>query len=415
MLRVLLAISVLPLIPLAQTVPYPLETVSVTGTVFPKDMVMQMAGLRIGMPLDKANIDEACGKLQATGFFQSVNYRYGPAPKHGYALTLIVADDKAMAPAAIDVPGVDEEEVWRWLQAKYPPFDHKVPVNDAAEQVLIKDIEQHLGPKLDGQHVVTRMEADLNGAGKTTIVFEPDIMPRVAAMSFTGNHELTSAQLLASIEKVNAEQEYTERRFRGYVDLNLRRTYEDHGMYKVRFPSITSAKAGDRTVNVTVAIDEGPQYTLGDVHITGADLPEKEMLKAANFKTGKVANWTEIQNGIWAMEKPVKRTGHYDAAVIPERVFDDQRHVLNLNLTVKKGPLYSLGTMTITGLSPDQQAKARGLWHARTGDPFDFEYPNDFFLDFSRVVDLRQFKKYQAITSKKPGNVMDVTLQFEPR
>lgn len=411
MLKVFLAAAFLPLACVAQTASYPLETISVTGTAFPKDRVVEIAGLRIGMSLNKAAIEEACGKLQATGFFQSVGYHYTPAPKGGYALTLALSDAKTIG-AAIDIPGVDEDEVWRWLEAKYPPFDHKVPSSDAAEQMVIRELEEHLGSKLEGHSIVTRNETV---GGKMGIVFEPDVLPRVASMSFTGNQKIDSAQLLAAMEKINAEQEYTERRFRNYVDLNLRRLYEEHGMYKARFPSITSAPAGAGMVNVTVAIEEGPQYTLGEVHLIGGDLPEKEMLQAANFKIGQVADWTAIQNGVWAMEKPVKRAGYYQAAAVPERVFDDEHQVLSVNITIRKGPFYRFGNLTITGLSPDLSAKVQQLWKKHPGDPYDYEYPNTFLLDISKDTDIRIFRKFKVVATPKADYVMDVTLEFEPR
>src|SRR5581483_948564 len=221
--------------------------------------------------------------------------------------------------------------------------------------------------------------------------------------------------LNAAMDKVNAEQEYTDRRFRRYVDLTLRRTYEEHGMYRVKFLSITAKKADDLTVDVNVAIDEGPQYTLGQVQLIGENLPEKEMLQAAAFKTGQTANWTEIQNGIWNMEKPVKRSGYFNAAALPERVFDDQRHVLDLKVKVQKGPLYRFGELSITGLSPELEAQARKYWHARPGDPYDYVYPSEFLREFSKVVDFRQFSKYGATVTPKPDHVMDVKLEFVPR
>ncbi|HZU27243.1 MAG TPA: POTRA domain-containing protein [Bryobacteraceae bacterium] len=400
----------LAVLAVAQSTPFPLEKFSVTGTALSKELVLQMSGLKIGAPLNKAAIDEACRKLDATGLFQSINYHYGPAPKHGYALTLTLADFHRMSPAAIDVPGADQDALWRRLMAKYPEFDHKVPENQAAQELLAREIGQMAGAEL-----VIRHEEDLLGHGGSTLVFEPPTLPRVANMTFTGNHELTSQQLAAAMDKVNAEQEYTDRRFRRYVDLNLRRAYEEHGMYRVKFLSLTAKKADDRTVDVNVAIEEGPQYTLGKVEVVGEDLPRKEMLQAGAFKIGQPANWTEIQNGIWAMEKPVKRSGYFDAAAVPERIFDDQHHVLDVTVKVRKGPLYRFGELSITGLSPELEAKARGMWRAHPGDPYDFMYPGEFLREFSKVVDFRQFSKYAAAVAPQPNHVMDVKLEFAPR
>jgi outer membrane protein assembly factor BamA len=387
----------------AQTTPYPLETFSVTGTEISKEVILEMSGLKIGMPLNKAAIDEACHKLDATGFFQAINYHYSPAPNHGYALTLTLGDFRKLSPSAIDIPGVDPDPIWQRLAARYPEFDHKVPGNQAAQDLLAREIG-----RIAGVEVVTRQEGD-------TLVFEPPALPRVGRMSFTGNRELTSEQLAAVMDKVNAEQEYTDRRFRGYVELNLRRAYEEHGMYRVRFPSITSRKSGDRTMDVTVAIDEGPKYTLGQVTLEGDSLPEAQMLKAASFKLGQTANWTEIQNGIWAMERPVKRSGYPETATTAERKLDDQRHVLDVKVVVRKGPLYRFGNVSITGLPPDLEAQARKLWRPHPGDPYDLLYGNDFLRDFSQSVDFRRVSKYAVKETPRPDHVMDITVEFVMR
>jgi|SRR6516164_9841286 hypothetical protein len=36
------------------------------------------------------------------------------SPKHGYALTSVLADQVPRVVAAIDVPGANENEVWQW-------------------------------------------------------------------------------------------------------------------------------------------------------------------------------------------------------------------------------------------------------------------------------------------------------------
>ena len=187
-------------------------------------------------------------------------------------------------------------------------------------------------------------------------------------------------------------------------------------MYRVKFPGVTAQNVDSSSVAVTVAIEEGAKFNLGEVHIIGNDLPIDAMLAAAGFKKGKVANWTEIQNGIWAMEKPVKRTGYFDAAAKPERVLHDDERIVELNISFYKGPLYHFGQLRISGLSPDLEAKARKTWKMESGNPYDYAYAGDFIREFSKSVDFRQFKKYDVKAQRGSGDhVMDVTLMFEQK
>jgi outer membrane protein assembly factor BamA len=398
-----------------QDASFPLESVSLEGTVVSKRVVLEIAGLRLGSPIGQAAIEIACSKLKESGLFESIVYRYAPGPKHGYALTLTVADPKSLSDAAIDFPGLDDKELWQWLVSQFPAFDHRVPGNDPAQQFVAKKLEEHLVGKLDGQHVIARIEADLSRR-KTIVSFQPETLPRIAAMNFTGQHEMTAEELTGILQKVVADQGYTDRRFREAIELNLRRAYEERGMYRVRFPSVASLKASASTVNVTTAVDEGPKFTLGDVELIGDKLPVEAMLKAAKFKKGQIANWTEIQQGIWELERPLKRTGYFDAVAKPDRVLHDDQRVLDIRISFYMGPLYHFGQLHIAGLTAALESQARKMWKHQPGDPFDYDYPRDFFRAFFASVDSRQFKKFAANLQNAPGDhIKDFTLVFEPR
>ena len=383
---------------------------------------MEIAGLETGKPINKASIDAACRKLGESGIFDSASYRYGPGPKGGYLVTLTLVDEHSLVPASIDIPGVDDAEVWRWLSSRFPALDHKMPEPDAAQQFLARQIEAHLndlhlGGPLRGQHLVARMETNFSGGG-SLLSIQPEVLPRIASLSFVGEHEIAADELSGILTKAIGDLGYMDRRFRKLVELNLRPAYEDHGMYRVKFPSITSQPAADpAAVSVTTTIEEGPQYILGDVQLLGDDLPAEAMLKAAHFEKGKIANWTKIEDGLGAMQRPVMRTGYLDASIRPERVFDDQQHVLMLKVAVNKGPLYRFGQVQFLGLSPQLEAKALKIWAMQTGQPYDFAYVSDFIKEFSKATDLRQFKK---ITPSPRANafaahVMDLTLMFEAK
>jgi hypothetical protein len=110
----------------------------------------------------------------------------------------------------------------------------------------------------------------------------------------------------------------------------------------------------------------------------------------------------------------VKRTGYFHASARPERILDDERHVLDIKLSVDLGPLCKFGMLRIRGLTPDLEAKARKIWSLNPGDPFDYDYPRDFFPAFFRSVDSRQFKTYKFDMQPGSGeNLMDFVLIFE--
>lgn len=390
---------------------FPLESVSIEGTSISREAVLAISGLRLGAPLDKEQIETACKQLGDSGLFASVNYKYAPGPKHGYAVTLALEDPSRLAKASIDLPGVDSEKIWQWLQSLYPAFNQQVPMADSAQQFLARQIEEHTRDSLRGQHITVRME----GLGSTLVSFQPEVLPRVASMTFTGQHEISESDLQEPLRNIMAQQGYLDRTYKEYIDLNLRPLYERHGMYRVRFSTV-AGKIENGSVSVATDIEEGPKFTLGDVQFIGDSLPVSAMTDAADFKAGRLANWAAIQTGIDESEKCLKRTGYYQAKAVPERVFDDNKHVLSLRIAYNKGPLFRVGEVQFVGLSPDQLRMAKSAWAAHTGQPFDYQYPNAFRREFFQNVDYRSFKKYSdkiAIHRSEP--VVDITMVFEPK
>ncbi|MEO8369761.1 MAG: hypothetical protein ABI806_11205 [Candidatus Solibacter sp.] len=398
----------------AQEVVIPLESVDIEGSTIPAAVVLEMAGLKLDAPIDKAGIEQACQKLRETGLFASISYRYAPGPKQGYAVTLSLADQAPLAEASIDIPGVDAAETWRWLVARFHRFDRVAPQADTAQQYLAHEIERHVGSAARGQHLTVRVETDFK-TRKLLLSFQPETLPRVVNFSFTGNSVLASDTLGAVLKKIVADTDYTERKFLAAVEMNLRPLYEERGYYRARLsPGAPQWVAGGVSVNVAVA--EGAPYQLGKVEVVGDGLPVEGMMSAGRLPVGRLANWRQIQEGMWEMDKVVRRAGYFQARSSDERSYDDTAHVLNLRVVVNKGPLYRWGEIRFTGLGGEVEAAARKVWKPRSGDPYDYGYPNEFLRDFSKVVNFGLFRKYEAVTTKGRGDfVMDMDVTFVAR
>ena len=415
--RILLLVSAAAAL-LGQGGSFPLSSVTVKGTSLSSETVQQIAGLHLGASLNQADMESACKRLAQSGLFASVGYQYAPGPKQSYALTLNLTDQTAIAPAVIDIPGTNEEELWTWLASKYPNLTHTVPDDDSGQQFLAKEIETHIGSASAGQHIVARFEVDLK-TERRIVVFQPETLPRIVSLSFTGTSEFRSDELAAMIRKVMGTEGFSQRRFSLYLDGVVRQAYEERGMYRVSFGKVEftradSQKDGGFGVAVTTHVSEGPKFTLGNVQFIGDDLPTEAMLKAADFHSGKVANWREIQQSIYALERPVKRKGYYDATARPERQLHDEQRQLDLRIAFALGPLYHFGQLSFTGLPPDLEARARKIWKMPSGAVYDYGYATEFVRDFAKTTDLSKYH-LKLGSRKMPGQaVIDQVIEFEP-
>ena len=59
-------------------------------------VVLEIGGMKLDANINKAGLEEACNKLGRSGIFETVGYHYEPGPKHGYVVTLELADPRKM-------------------------------------------------------------------------------------------------------------------------------------------------------------------------------------------------------------------------------------------------------------------------------------------------------------------------------
>jgi outer membrane protein assembly factor BamA len=407
-----LLLAALPATP--QSATFPLESVAVEGSAIHHSVIAELAGLRLAAPIDKRIIESASGRLLQTGLFSSVSYRYDPGPNQGFALTFTLVDQLPLIPAAIDIPGVADDEVWPWLAGRFPSCQRRVPQSEAAHRFLAAAIERHLGARLKGQRLVARVEADLV-AGKSSIVFQTETLPRIQSITFSGNSAIPTPQLDAALNHLIGNGGYSPRHFAVALESNLRPLYEEKGLYQASFLPTVQPAAG-QAVSLTVAIREGAPYQLRREELIGEGLPVHQLLSAARFPTGKIADWSRIRTGIWAMENLIKAAGYLDAAATPERVFDHAARLLDLRIRIRSGPRYHFGHLRVTGLTPLLEKRALVLWQRKPGDPYDPTYAHVFFQSFFQSVDSRSFLKYNVEPHKRPSeNIIDVHLIFESR
>jgi outer membrane protein insertion porin family len=208
---------------------------------------------------------------------------------------------------------------------------------------------------------------------------------------------------------------YTEAGFRELLNGAIRAVYEQRGRVRVVFPKIRTEPASDvQGLHVFVTVDEGQSYGLGKVEIAGSTPVEPAvLLKEGDFKTGDVANFDRVSDGLERIRKAVRRAGYLQAKVTSDRKIDDAKKVVDVAVHIAPGPLYVMGKLDIAGLPLDGEAEIRRIWMLKEGKALDPEYP-DYFLGRIKadgVFDgLGKTKSDQKVDEQT--HVVDVALTF---
>ena len=97
---------------------------------------------------------------------------------------------------------------------------------------------------------------------------------------------------------------------------------------------------------VTVTVDEGESYDLGEVKFEGAaGFKPEDLRKTADLKTGDVVNFDLVHQGVERVKRLLRRNGYLQAEAAVDRKVDDKRKAVDLLVRLTEGPQYTFGKL----------------------------------------------------------------------
>jgi outer membrane protein insertion porin family len=394
---------------------FPIDSITIEGNRIPPAAIVEASGLKHGQTGNSMIFDAARDRLLATGYFDTVGYRYKPGASGGYEVTFEVQEVTNLYPIRVDALPVSVEEVTAYLKSKEPLFTGKMPgtrpvLERAAHDVELL-LESHGHPETVAGRVVT------NSPGRFEIDFTPVRgLPAVAFVTFQGSKAIDAITLHNKINEVAFGQPFSDEGFRALLESQIVPLYEAKGYMRVKFLKIASAPSTDVTgVDVKVEIDEGGEYKLVRVAVAGSSEKESaRILKRAKLPEMTIANFDEVKQAATRVQESMRHQGFLDAVVTTDRKVDDEKKTVEFFLVVEPGPEYKFGKLTVNGLGLDGEAAIRKMWSLKPGDSFPEGYP-DFFL--SKVKEEGIFDNLGDMKAKPDVNadthVVDVALDFK--
>jgi hypothetical protein len=150
-----------------------IEKLNVKGTRFPMRSIQILTGLREGDQIDEAAVRKAIERMLETGLIRSVNYNYESLEDTSkVALELDVIDETPLYPASIEIPGIDPEPVWQYLEAVDPLFTRELPRTQKALRFYAHAISDYLRTNKRRDILAPIVKGDAEGR-PTGIVFAP--------------------------------------------------------------------------------------------------------------------------------------------------------------------------------------------------------------------------------------------------
>jgi hypothetical protein len=141
----------------------------------------------------------------------------------------------------------------------------------------------------------------------------------------------------------------------GEIGIRLQYALRKVGYYKavVDEPTFAFPTRGKAIANVTVKMEPGVQYRLGEIRLRRATVfPAAQLRSVFSLRRGDLFNATEFSRGLDDLRKLYGTRGYVNVVAAPVVAIDESRRIIDIVLEVDEGQAYDFGRLYLQGVEP---------------------------------------------------------------
>ncbi len=243
----------------------------------------------------------------------------------------------------------------------------------------------------------------------------------VRQITFIGNTNISSEELKNSIQTreggvlswFTQSGTYNEEYFQTDI-YRLQALYYDRGFVSVSIGKPRANISSDRRyIYLTLEIDEGERYRIGDVGFSGDVelrdedskilVEEKALREKLSVGAGEYFNRTKLFADIQSITSVYQDQGYAYANVTPNSRIDKENKLVHLDLNVDRGNLVYLGRIEVLGNTRTRDKVIRREMRVVEGDKYN---ASKLAASRARIFQLGYFENVNVTTER--GNAEDV-------
>lgn len=403
-----------------------LIAVKVTGSKrFAQSDVVTTSGLRLGTPVGEDDFKRAARRLGDTGAFSDIAFSYSYSSA-GTRLELQVTDADRFLPARFeDFVWFSDEELRQKLKEHIPLFNGDLPVAGRLPDEVSDVLQALLVEKGVPGHVNYLRYAREGGPIESINYSVSDVLIRVRKVQFTGAGPNELPFLEAAAQRL-ADREYSRSRMSEFIEHQLLPVYHARGYLKASFgppqPRVVDSSTADSSsearnqtsVDVTLAVDSGQQYTLSRLEWSGnREIPTETLQSLISAKPGQPMNMVRLADGLQEVKTLYGARGYINCSIKIDTQFDDAARVVAIRLEVNEDYVYRMGDLDFRGLDNSLTAKLRSAWRLRQGEVYDATYLKEYLPVANRLLPVNlDWAVAPHVTANVRDKTVDVDLQY---
>ncbi len=328
-----------------------------------------------GAPFDKDTLDRDIRSIYGMGFFDQVDADVTPAEGHHVDVTFRVKERPLVRNVKVDgVTKLKKEEVEGALRVR----PHTILDPEKAKQGI--EAAKKLYAEKGYLDADIRYRTEPVGENEVDVLYtvEEKQPVRIKTIAFEGNRAF-GARTLRGIMQTKERWLLSPITGAGNLNRDVLRTdverltawYYDHGYVTVKVDEPRIEREADG-LRVTIKIDEGEQYRVGEVTFEGKHLPGDTARLRKDLATtpGEVFNASALRDDVQKLTERLSDDGYAFATVEPETAVDQEHKKVDVTFAVDRGNPVTVNRIEITGNTKTRDYVIRREMRLQEQEPF---------------------------------------------
>jgi outer membrane protein assembly factor BamA len=340
--------------------------------------LLAAAGLKKGVVLGYAEMQDYSKRLLATGVFATVAFKFD-----GQDLIFMLTPSPDLLPVQIEnLPLTPGQDLDKKIHDQVPLYHGKVP----AEGGLTDDVGVALEKMLAGEGlqatVTATTAADLFTQKLSAVSYSiaaPTVNVGVASVDGVSNEFQSKVQaVLTKAQK----SPFSTMNTAANLEQAVAQFYGDQGYAAVKIQVTRSGDprldSGSIVVPFAIQVQEGRVYSVTSIQLPpGAPLTQAEIDKMLSSPSPQPQG-VKVRS-VWALlVSRYRNKGYLDCKVTPHATLNDAAATVSYTADVDPGPVYHLAFVKFDNVSDDLRNLLIHNWEMMPGDPFDESYVAGF-------------------------------------
>jgi outer membrane protein insertion porin family len=333
---------------------YTVSDIQISGNSrIAESSILSAIAIRSGDSVSDADIDDAVHAIFKTGNFTDVAAEV--RDQQGLNALIFSVQELPLI-RSVEFSGIKEtrrDDLQERVKIRTPSIYNKEKVKES-----ITEFEQYY--IADGYHAVkieSELKTDVNN--EASLVFHVDEGEKVliGEIIFVGTSVFTKKELIKKIETrehwflswLTGRGAYLEDTLSLDIE-RIKAAYQDVGYLDVKVKPADVTLVDDESLQVVIEVDEGPQYHLGSIKISGDILGEEsELEKLVKMQPGDVFGRENMRKSVLALTDLYANSGYAYVNVSPLTDKNKQELLVDLELQIDQGQLVYVEQINIHG------------------------------------------------------------------